>query len=232
MLRTLFKREIREVYKRKKFVWLIVGIIVGSLIPFYSTSKSLYFQFLPEFYNVIYLFILYTVNFIFISLPYLVEHFYRDRIRGNIEVLLCLSFSPLKIWLIKLLTVFLMNYPLYVFGGLISLIINFLLKTLSISKIQIIIFLFISPIFAFSILGLNAFLHFFFQDIRLLNLFFILPFVIFIVIFNYSTKFLVIFNLNIYIFSISMILISFLIIFSILLLFKILSKENFINKSS
>lgn len=230
MLKTLFKREIKEVYGKRKFLWIAQGIIVGSPIPFYSSSKFLYSFNVPLFYEILYLNILYTGGFIFMCLPYLVEHFYRDRMRGNIEVLLALGFSPLKVWLTKILAVFMMNYPLYLFCGLVSLFINLILKSLLISEEKIFLYLFISPLFAFSIMGIKAFLHFFFQDIKLLNLFFVLPFVIFVILFNYSIKFFSLISFNISLFLIIAVFICFLIIFLLVIILKILPKENFVLK--
>jgi len=161
--------------------FLFTLVVLSSMIfPFfYSNSKPRVsdFAFEEDFFIIIILML--GVNF-------LIKQFHEEKKKRNIELLMALGFSPIKIWLCKMITIWIITYSFYLIGILFLLIIpKFIFPSEILCDKNLIfyfnLFLFLTFI-PFSILGLVGVLYLIFEDIRAINILIILffPFLIFL----------------------------------------------------
>lgn len=137
-------------------------------------------------------------SFIILSLglPFLMEHFYKDRIKKNFEVLFSCGYTPIEVWAAKILATASAILLLYVVGLItaIFLALVVLKSDVAFGPMNILL-LFIMPTFlSLSLLGLKGTLHFVFNDMRLMTIIFMLPFVLTFVIFSYASS---LFNISV-----------------------------------
>jgi len=177
----LIKREVKETYWKRK-TGLIIQLAVGAILvptalfPMLgttdmakpaATTQSVLLGLFPVFVIVA------------VGVPFLIEHFFKDKMKRNIEVLLGLGFSPLEIWFAKIAAAGVFSLGSYVLGVILG--VAWLkydgAQMPSLPPWGILNLLMLSPLLGIAILGAKGLLHFLLSDIRLLNIAFVLPFV-------------------------------------------------------
>jgi ABC-type Na+ efflux pump permease subunit len=177
----LVKREVRETYWKRKtglFIQLATGMVLvpTALYPMLrladasgpAPAHSLLLGIFPVFIIVA------------VGVPFVVEHFYKDKLRRNTEVLLCLGFSPLEIWSAKIAAAGAFSLGSYALGVILCLgwLKSHGQSIPPLTRWAALNLLMLSPLLGIAMLGVKGVLHFLLSDIRLLNIAFVLPFVL------------------------------------------------------
>lgn len=176
----LIKREVKETYWKRKtglVIQLAVGIVLvpTALYPVLRISDmpgpgpaahSVMLGIFPVFIVVA------------VGVPFVIEHFYKDKMKRNIEVLLSLGFSPFEIWAAKIVATGAFALGTYCLG--VALCLAWFgsngMAVLSLPGWGVLNLLMLSPFLGITMLGAKGLLDFLLNDIRLLNIAFILPF--------------------------------------------------------
>jgi hypothetical protein len=192
-LNALVRREIKETYWKRKTGSLIQFTLAIVLVPtaFYPILLGLNRPGMPFSARSFLLGVFPTFVVVALGVPFLIEHFYKDKMKRNIELLLALGFSPFKVWLAKVTALAVFAGACYEIAVILSLVgfnttTRFDVST-SLTYWDLLNLLLFSPVLGMSLLGIKGLLHFLFKDIRLLNVLFILPFVLLFVFFRYAT---------------------------------------------
>jgi hypothetical protein len=195
-IRALIKREMKETYLKRK-AGLVIQFVVGMVVvptafyPIYvgvnraggsPGARSVMFGIFPVFIVVA------------LGVPFLIEHFYKDKMKRNTELLLALGFTPFQIWISKVTALAVFAGSCYEIAIVFSLV-TFQMFTqtgvgFSLGPARMLNLFLLSPLLGMSLLGIKGLLHFLFKDIRLLNILFILPFVLLFMFFRSAMIFL------------------------------------------
>ncbi len=157
----LIKREILCFYIKKPAGLLLVFgfmlfVSVSAFLPFMSEQRE--FMDLVSIIFPIYL-------FVFLTMSFLVEQFYRDRRNKTFEVLVALGFSRFSVFVAKVLSIIIACYLMYV----ITLGVGVVIGGFSIPlRVWWNILLF-APLLGFAIIVIEGLLYLIFEDVRVIS---------------------------------------------------------------
>jgi len=231
-VKPLIKREIKEFYIREPRSIIIAFVV---LIYLFSVSISEFSNIQMPLMKTSMIYILPIAVFMLFSSTMLGRQFHQEIIERKIEILLGIGYSSSQIWFAKTITLCLTLYLLFTINLVFANIISFYMGNgtllMSLSCIQIIVFLIFAPLTGLSIVAFMGFLLLITKDAAIVRYVPIILFGIMLFIFNKldgSTKILSVgININlVVIFSSIIISICFIIIPFIIL--KAVKKERFI----
>lgn len=229
-MKNLIKKEIKEFYQKEPLSLgvsiAILSFILSTIFPSFQNFKN---PTISESLSIIF-----PIAIIILASDFhLVRQFYKDRIEGKIEILMCMGYSPVRIWLGKSIVLCLMLYLIFIVSVSLAILVS-LLRGIKVfwlgwSNLAIWSFFFVAPLSALSFSAFQGFLLFFTKNVAVVRAFF---FIIFIGVFFALGKLkIIIFNLNIDL-GISIIILSIIFLLGFLvpgLILKNLRKDIFLN---
>ena len=173
MLKILIKREIVYFYLKKPVVILLSFVILMFVLP--TSSYPMFYLKAKSQNTALILSALFpAIIIILIGQQSLWTQIYQEKVKRNIEIFLGLGFSPLKIWLAKIISMAIVNYILYLICMMLTLFGLSIIAPINIQYLWDAIFLtnlfIISPLLGLSILGVNGMLYLLFSEVRFVNL--------------------------------------------------------------
>jgi hypothetical protein len=179
---TLIKREFITFYIKSPLATLVKLGIVLFISPSIVFQMKAFGQ-KPEGIIIVELFAIALT--MLIGMQNLAVQFYREKLIRNIEVLLALGFSPFRVWLSKMISIWIVVYVLYLIGITCAFFVGNMLVGLDslihIDALFLLIVLVFAPLIGFSMLGFLGVLQLVLSDVRMVNLVTMLGAILFLV---------------------------------------------------
>ena len=228
-MKVLIKREINYFYLRNPLIIFLNIILVLFIIP---TSLFPVFSFQSDFGSVASFLhkLIPGMLIVLLGIQLTSMQFYREKMDRNVEVLLALGYDPVKIWICKMVSVWMMVYLFYLIGLLFSFTILPIISPNIMQGKQFMFYLnlfLFSPLLGLSILGLNSVIQLIFYDIRIINLSIILGIFLFIFFLPQISKIIPLAEFLKH-FSVVSIFASAILIFISLTILKIIPEERYL----